>query len=74
MIVGTPLRKSSLSIIGKSSWIKLIVWIISSAHAVGMTTSCAPPTISHAAIAKHGRILFPPASKEYLMDSCKRSG
>ncbi len=67
--MGLPLLKSSLSILGKSSWIKLIVWIISRATAVGMACSCFPPNISHAAIQRTGLIRFPPAMREYPMDS-----
>jgi len=59
--------------LGKSSWIKLIVWIISRATAVGMATSSSPPNISQAAKQRTGRIRFPPAMSEYRMDSEIRS-
>ena len=68
-LVGFPLLKSSLSILGKSSWIKLIVWIISKAAAVGMAASLLPPNISQAARHKTGRTRFPPAMREYLIAS-----
>jgi len=51
-----------------------MVWIISSAHAVGMATSMVPPMSSQAATQRQGRMRLPPASSEYLMDSCRRSG
>ncbi|KAK9125650.1 hypothetical protein Scep_014496 [Stephania cephalantha] len=34
--MGLPLRRSSLSMQGRSSWIRDMVWIISTAQAAGM--------------------------------------
>lgn len=65
-LVGTPRRKSSLSIDGRSSWMRLMVWIISIAHAAGIACLMRPPTSSHAARHSAGRTRLPPASSEYL--------
>mmetsp|Transcript_9077 Transcript_9077/g.15595 ORF Transcript_9077/g.15595 Transcript_9077/m.15595 type:complete len:244 (+) Transcript_9077:826-1557(+) len=63
-LVGLPRRKSSLSMQGRSSCMRLIVWIISSAHAVGMATLESSVNISHAAMQSAGRMRLPPASRE----------
>ena len=41
-----------------------MVWIISSAQAVGMAISIVPPMSSHAAMVRHGRMRLPPARRE----------
>ena len=46
-----------------------MVWIISSATAVGMAIASVPPNISHAARHRTGLTLLPPAISEYLMES-----
>lgn len=46
-----------------------IVWIISTAQADGMAVISFPPTSSQAAMQRSGRILLPPARREYRMDS-----
>ncbi len=45
------------------------VWIISVAQAVGMAASIEPPSISAAARVRMGRMRFPPAIREYRIDS-----
>jgi len=60
-----------LSIDGKSSWMRDIVWIISRATAAGID-ACqfpSPANISHAARHSTGRIRFPPAMSEYFIAS-----
>ena len=52
---------------------RLMVCIISSATAVGIATSCDPPSISHAAMQRTGRMRFPPAMREYDIASHMRS-
>mmetsp|Transcript_15015 Transcript_15015/g.32260 ORF Transcript_15015/g.32260 Transcript_15015/m.32260 type:complete len:202 (-) Transcript_15015:327-932(-) len=73
-LVGLPRRKSSLSMQGRSSCISDMVWIISSAHAVGMATEESSVNISHAAMHRAGRMRLPPASSEYRIDSWTESG
>mmetsp|Transcript_19346 Transcript_19346/g.49217 ORF Transcript_19346/g.49217 Transcript_19346/m.49217 type:complete len:263 (-) Transcript_19346:437-1225(-) len=73
-LVGRPRRKSSLSMAGRSSWMRLMVCTISMAHAVGMAAWMSPPTSSQAARVSAGRTRLPPASREYRMDSRRTSG
>mmetsp|Transcript_18638 Transcript_18638/g.56304 ORF Transcript_18638/g.56304 Transcript_18638/m.56304 type:complete len:229 (+) Transcript_18638:1430-2116(+) len=73
-LVGTPRRKSSLSMLGRSSWMSDMVWIISMAQAAGMAHSTVPPTSSAAARHSAGRTRLPPASNEYRIDSFTSSG
>mmetsp|Transcript_1823 Transcript_1823/g.4667 ORF Transcript_1823/g.4667 Transcript_1823/m.4667 type:complete len:283 (-) Transcript_1823:482-1330(-) len=73
-LVGRPLRKSSLSMEGKSSWIRLMVCTTSMAQAVGIAHAMSPPTNSQAAKVRAGRTRLPPARSEYLMASSSTSG
>lgn len=68
-ILETRLRRSSLSMAGRSSWIRDMVWIISVLNAVGMAVSIEPPNISQEAIVSTGRMRLPPANSEYLIAS-----
>jgi hypothetical protein len=61
--VGLPRRRSSLSMAGRSSWIRLYVWIISTAQASAISASSAPPTASPAARTRMGRMRLPPAKR-----------
>lgn len=63
--VGLPLRRSALSMHGRSSWIRELVWIISTAQAADMAVVSSPPTSSHAAMQSRDLTRFPPASSEY---------
>ncbi|KAK9165599.1 hypothetical protein Scep_000790 [Stephania cephalantha] len=49
---------------GRSSWIRDMVWIISTAQAAGMAEASSPPTSSQAAMQRAGRTRFPPARRE----------
>ncbi|KAG5405772.1 hypothetical protein IGI04_011891 [Brassica rapa subsp. trilocularis] len=62
---GLPLRRSALSMHGRSSWIRELVWIISTAQAADMAIASSPPTSSHAAMQSRDLTRFPPASSEY---------
>ena len=53
--------KSSLSMEGRSSWMRDMVWIISREQAVGMACSMVPPISSQAARHSAGRTRLPPA-------------
>jgi hypothetical protein len=48
---------------GRSSWIRLNVCTISTAHANGSASSCEPPTASQAASTSSGRMRLPPANR-----------
>ena len=50
------------------------MWIISIATAVGTAREGSPPASEQDAKHKIGRILFPPAKREYLIDSLNISG
>jgi len=63
--VGRPLLMSSLSKAGRSSWMRLKVWIISIARPAGNVSGAFPPRLSHAIMASTGRILFPPDLRLY---------
>ena len=65
-LVGRPRRRSSLSIEGRSSWMRLMVCSISMAHAAGRASAAEPPTASAAAKHRIGRTRLPPARREYL--------
>ncbi|KAH0450003.1 hypothetical protein IEQ34_020695 [Dendrobium chrysotoxum] len=62
--VGCPRRKSSLSMQGRSSCMSDMVWIISTAQAAGKARLSSPPTSSHAAMQRAGRMRLPPARRE----------
>ncbi|GMP32526.1 hypothetical protein CsSME_00006236 [Camellia sinensis var. sinensis] len=66
-LVGLPRRRSSLSMHGKSSWMSDMVWIISTAQAIGTASDSSPPTSSHEARQRIGRTRLPPARREYLI-------
>jgi len=73
-LVGFPLRRSSLSMQGRSSWMRDMVCNISMAQAAGMAVSSSPPKSSQAAKQSTGRTLFPPAKSEYRIASRSFTG
>ena len=71
---GLPRLKSSLSMQGKSSWIKLCTCNISIAQAIGSASSMLPPKSLQVSRHITGLSLLPPASTLYLIDTNISSG
>ena len=67
--VGRPRRSSSSSMQGRSSWTRVEVWRISTAHALASASDSFPASASQAARHKMGRIRFPPARVVYRIAS-----
>ncbi len=65
--VGLPRRRSSSSMQGRSSWMRVEQWKSSMARADGKACSSSAPQHSVAAMQRMGRIRLPPLKMEYLM-------
>ena len=68
-IVGIPLRSSSPSM--RSSWIRVKLWMYSTATARGTALDLSPPTAPQQATAMAGLILLPPRYG-YCLDASMR--